>query len=452
MRSGLVFVQALVLLGAGRAWPSDKDKLPLFNTFFFEGNQVTYVLTLRQDRSYELQGPGGQRLSGQYTASDKEIGLRAGDVLRHLSYRFDGSNVVFTPTKKDRPRPGHVLGDMPPLKEKTSATFVSIQNWQSRGLPAAPVEGAAPPPPVAAPGVTGPSLPPPPLPAVRPERAAGTYTWEDRQGRKAELRLREGGTFDYTAPDGRKAGGTYLYLNGELTLDSGFWRRHLVLADVPEGLSAGRRETDVTKLDDPLGEMLPQEQTACLWRRQVAATPALPTPAIPPLEPLPPAKDLKTEPAVSITLPAKSGEMPVVTVTPPAVGVEQPAQVEPPAKVQPPAPPPAAGQATSLREWAGTYQHRPNALVTEIWVLMEDGSFEYRDSNGAKASGKAQRTGELLRLQSGEVIRSFTIRATPEGSLVLTRAADDEPRILNDLASMSPSVLKSAQYDKQAGR
>jgi hypothetical protein len=434
----------------------DKDKRRLFNTFFLDGDRVTYVLTLREDRTFELFAPDGQSVRGTFIASDKAIAFPFKGGLRHFEYDFDGKDVKLQPTKQDRPQAGVLLGSLPPIGADSKVIFVCLQNWQQRGLPTAPNRPAnvalttpatTPVPP------TVPIVPPvtPAVPVVKPaepqiatagqtgpKEVTGTYSWVDDKGRAAVLRLREGGTFDYISPDGHRDGGTYLYVNGELNLDSGFWRRHFLVAEAANGLSFTRRETDVPKLGDGLGEMAPA-QGAAIWSKVNDAV-AVPPAPVTPIQPLPqqPAVPVATQPVLPVTPPVPV--VPVPATQPKPVPAPEPAQTAP-----------AAPQAkpTDLAQLIGSYTHRPNPLVSETWTLAQGGQFEYRDSNGAKVSGTATLNGDLLKLQSGEVVRLFSVGIEDTGALVFTRVAEDAPRILNDLASMSPSVLKSARYDKK---
>ena len=56
--------------------------------------------------------------------------------------------------------------------------------------------------------------------------------------------------------------------------------------------------------------------------------------------------------------------------------------------------------------------------------------------------------GGVLTLTSGEVVRVFTL-LQGGAALTLTCAPNDKPKFANALASMSPTVLKTAQYSKQ---
>ena len=506
MRRGCPAWVPFVLLAAapwsGQAPGEDDDKSRLFNTFYSSGEEESWVLILRQDRSFEISSPDGTRSSGTFHASDKEIGIAS----RHLAYKFDGTNVVFLPSKKDAPG-NDLAGRMPP-QGKEKATYLSLQNWKKLGkAPRAPVPGKEPKP-------TVPAMPEPlpAAPGVRPATIAGSYAMQDAQARTHTLRLAESGTFEYAAPDARKASGTFACLDGELTLDSGFHRRHMALTLDPLGLQVSRRDTDPLKPGDCLGEMPHQDRSTVLWKKEPAQSSGeqVPPPAKPPLEPRPPlAPDPRPQnpPLVSCNPPTPNAEPPASAthaqravelfkagdkagaaeaytlaaeaaeragnleeakrfrqnafalreMKPPPVPPVAP--VAPVAPVSPPTPkplPPVAvppvekppAPARTLAEIAGAYSYRPNPLVTESWTLQADGAFEYADSNGAKIAGTAQWEGDVLSLRSGEVVRRFSV-ATDGGALILTRVADDNPKITNDLATMSPSVLKSAKYEKK---
>ena len=457
------FCTLVLLLGCASVDARDKDKKRLFNTFFMEGNRVTYVITLEQSRRYTLWAPDGSSITRTYVASDKEIGFPLPNGgLRHFEYDFDGLDVKLKPTKKDRPQAGHIVGAMPPIGRDSKVVLVAIQNWRERGLPTQPntppvtvaqkppaanppqprppvvrppnppaVKPVTPipvPPPVSPPTAVNPPKPVPPV-QTGPKDITGTYTLNDDKGRPATLRLREGGTFDYAAPDGRRAGGTHLYLNGELNLDSGFWRRHFHVAKASNGLRFSRRKTDVPKLGDPLGEMAPAEGNA-VWAKKADSTAVTKAGPVTPVEPPP------------------GTSKPVTSLPPPEPVVKKPT---PPSPVAPPKPvQPQPGTAPEgLAGMAGTYMHQPNPLVSETWVLAKDGTFEYRDSNGAKVNGAVTLKDGVVRLQAGEVVRHFSVAIEKDGTLTFSRTENDAPRILNDLASMSPSVLKSAKYQKK---
>lgn len=447
----------MLLLGGGAtASGADQDKARLFNTFFLDGDRVSYVLTLRADRTFELYTPDGQVLRGNYTASSKALGFKFEGGRRYFEFEFKGSDVKLRPMEMDQPRAGSILGTLPPIGSDSKAVLVSIQNWRKRGLPTEPNRPASAA--LATPAAT-PTLPViPALPPVvstapvsvpttlnaapptvdAPKEIVGTYSWIDARERAALLRLRDGGTFDYISPDGHRDGGTYLYLNGELNLDSGFWRRHFLVSSVENGLSLARRETDVLKLGDGLGEMAPAQGRAT-WTKVNDSVPAQPVKS-------------GTPPVAELVAPPPAPVAPIATVPtsdPPVPVATLPAASPKPVEPAPPVVPAETVRPAGLAQLVGTFTHRPNPLVSETWTLRDGGQFEYGDSNGAKVAGTAALEGERLRLQSGEVVRLFAVRIEKDGALLLTRLPEDAPRILNDLASMSPSVLKSARYDRK---
>ena len=109
----------------------------------------------------------------------------------------------------------------------------------------------------------------------------------------------------------------------------------------------------------------------------------------------------------------------------------------------------ASSRSLTLKVLAGKYRFRPNPLVTEFIELHPDGRFTYSDSNGAKVLGKAQLKHGHLTLEADEVKRQFSVSIDGPGLLRLTKREIDKPRILNDLATMSPSVKPSAAYERQ---
>lgn len=425
----------LILSAALRA--EDKDKARLFNTFYLEGDSVSWYLLFRSDRSFEIISPAGRKATGQFVASDKEIYIAG----RHFQYKFESGNVTFTPTEKDGTGDG-ILSELPPRAKTQKTKYISQQNWQKLG------HDASPPTVVAEPAPTPKDPPPVPKPLETPTtpnnpvatrvpvsgKISGAYTYGEHT-----LTLGDGGTFDYAGPDGRKANGTYVYVNGEITLDSGFHRRHLDFSETPGGVLITRRDTDVLKPGDALGEMPPQERSALTFKKRDVGT-ASPTivPVIAPIKE-PDVKPIPTDPIAE--KPAPKPPDPVIKKPDPVV--EKP--------VEKPKPQPQ-GQAgvvpKSLADLAGTYVFRPNPLVTETWVLKADGAFDYSDSNGAKVSGTAAIDGGVLHLKAGEVERTFN--ASTQGNLlVLTRTTQDNPKITNDLSTMSPSASPEAKYEKR---
>ena len=421
------FIAALLIaLIAPAALSVDDDKARLFNTFFLEGEHVTWYLVMRQDRTFELIAPDGRKMTSTFVASAKEVYLAG----RHFEFKFKNNDVTFEPTKKDNPASAGLAGEMPPRSADEKARFISIQNWQKAGKDPAPPRSSetAPAPPIPAPqpqpAVTNP-LPPQPAAGGRATGVAGMFKYSDG-AREHSLGLTPGaaaseGTFEYNISGGKRTTGTYYFLDGVLTLDSGFHRRHFNVADAAEGLQFTRRDTDVLKPGDTLGDLPPTERAPLVYKRTGAA----------PLK----------EAVRPLDVPER---LPVVEPV-----RDPPVVAEPPPRNDPLVPPPEPGPAPkSLAEMAGDYTYKPNPLVTESFTLKADGTFSYADSNGAKATGTARYEDAKLNLKSGEVEREFTV-ARDGTALVLTRTGNDNPKITNDLATMSPSVLKSAKYEKK---
>lgn len=136
----------------GRA--EDRDKLPLFNTFFLDADRETIRLTLNRDRTCELRGPDGQVVRGRFTASDEKLLVFSGAVRRHFAYRFENGDVLLTATNRDQPGGADLLGGLLPTRREEERRYVSWQNWKARERErasrgpqrsvAAPADGTAP--------------------------------------------------------------------------------------------------------------------------------------------------------------------------------------------------------------------------------------------------------------------------------------------------------------------
>ncbi|MCW8133215.1 MAG: hypothetical protein KIS92_22915, partial [Planctomycetota bacterium] len=125
------------------------DEGRLVNTFYLDGEKQTYVLTIREDRTFELLDPKGRKDSGRINATKREIGFMGG-ANRHFAYGFDGSDLLLMPTDKDGFALGTPLGEMPPRRENETLKFLSRENWlkahpelvQPAGVAAASATGA----------------------------------------------------------------------------------------------------------------------------------------------------------------------------------------------------------------------------------------------------------------------------------------------------------------------
>ncbi|MCW8132834.1 MAG: hypothetical protein KIS92_20980 [Planctomycetota bacterium] len=127
----LAAVLGVVMLSAGAASASDRDKRPLFNTFYLPADQGQYVLTLDQNRTFTLTGPYHRVVTGTFVASDDEIALLSNDGNRHFAYNFDyNNNVAFVPTRKDTPG-NSTIGRMPPSSYSGAVVFTAAQNFRA---------------------------------------------------------------------------------------------------------------------------------------------------------------------------------------------------------------------------------------------------------------------------------------------------------------------------------
>ena len=432
-------LMAVFLVAAGiRA--EDDDKARLFNTYYLDGERATYVLILRDNRTFELYGPDNDKISGSLRASAEHITLTAGEVKRYFHFDIKDKDLKLGMRENDRVVKGNLLGEMPPTADTMLRTvYVSEENWKRKGRATRNLAGGSVAP-VAPPRVVN-SVPVPPPPvestpaAVAPPKPAGEFQdlsgvfyLPSPKGVNEQLTITSDGRFEYQQADGVKEKGTLMRVGDDLTLMGSAHKRQLTARTTNAGLEMTRRQTDLVKSNDVLGRMPPQDRDAIVWLKSPTQLPPLPatTPAVAP-EPVKP------------SVPA-----PVVEAPPPpkpvATTPNVPAQVE--------AVKPAGVAVTAVAQAAGNFVHKPNPFISETLSIGDDSNFTYKDSNGAAASGKVSFDGGVMVFKSGEVVRRFN--ATIDGGiLTLTCAKDDAPSFKNDLATMSPTVLKVAKYDKK---
>jgi len=381
-------------------------------TFYLNRDRVTWVIIMNRDKGYEIFGPDGQYSTGKYRSTEDHLTFLEGNQKRRFHFDWDGDSLKFGYRESDNITPNGTLSNLPPSRESQNREhYINEREWISKGRPAfakqAPPAARVDPPPS--------SVQPPPTivaPAQNFDDIAGLYYLPAPNNQRELLSIGANGAFEYTALDGNRAAGTLTRVGGELLFIGPTHRRSFTLRPVVGGLEFTRKETDVLKADDMLGRMPPQEREPFTWLRTQAA-------AVQPLD------------AVNNV-----------------AGLNQLKGVIPPAQ-QPANPAPAVqGAAPNFNGLLGTYVHKPNPFIAETITVNADGSFTYKDSNGASAAGVFSLVGDTLTVTSGEVVRKFKA-AQAGNTLTLTCAPDDAPKFKNDMASMSPTVLKVANYQKQ---
>jgi len=225
----------------------------LFDTFYLDGERATYVLTLRQDKSFELVAPDGGKITSTYRATERDLGLAGVRSTRRFNYGFEGENLILTPTEKDAAG-DDLLSKLPPTQFGSAAKFIAKANWNNRFKPA-PVQ---PPPPVAAP------LPPPTPNAAL---GMGTFTYADQQGNAHRLvLLNDDQRFEYWSPENRKVSGRFAYRNNELTLISDRQQRQFEVRAGNNGMLVTRGDRDAFNQRDELGSMPPLDRNPAFWK------------------------------------------------------------------------------------------------------------------------------------------------------------------------------------------
>ena len=243
---------SLLAVPLGSLAALDRDKAPLFSTFYSEGTGGPWVLALNAERKFQLTAPDGKSSSGDFVASNRELGLLGEGVVRHFEWSVEEDNLTLIATGKDGPRAGVRLGELPPTRVDGKAIFWSAQEWLKRQMerPAA----------AAKPDEAWRAQAPAAVEALR-----GEYVFRDTQNRSHALSLRADTTFEYTAPDGTRTVGLYTCERGELKLESRTHRRQLGLAKEAGGWRVQRLAADSLRLRDPLGEMPPLDLLPVAW-------------------------------------------------------------------------------------------------------------------------------------------------------------------------------------------
>jgi len=413
---------------------TDEDKARLFNTFYLDGDRVTYVLTMRRDRTFDLYGPDGSHTAGTVRADDDYVTLSAGGLKRYFRYSFKSRDLKLGCRENDKRVKGELLGELPPVNDfEVHTLYLSEGDWRKKGRPlfkpreaaaratepsarvqepvvGTPNPAAGTPSPVAkSPAASIPNSVPPATsqvpstqPAVSFDDMAGTYY---PNGKKDQcLVITANGCFGYVPVEGAAQNGTLLRTDNEISFVGPDHKRHFALRLLPSGFELTRRPTDVIKPEDVLGRMPPQGREAVVWMK---------------------AKEPGDQPA-----PAKTEE-PVENRN---LKVENPVLAPTPVR--------------NVQAIVGTFVYKPNPFLAETLVIGEDGSFTYKDSNGANAAGKLSFEGDVLVFTAGEVVRRFT-GALEGAGVTLTSEKNDKPSQKNDLASMSPTTLKTARYEKK---
>jgi hypothetical protein len=433
------------------SYAENDDKSILFNTFYLEDNKTLYVLIVHRNKTFELYGPEDEPVRGTVRASGDDVTFTSGAVKRMFRYDASGKDVKIERRKGDAPVEGNLLGDMPPNKRtQREIKYLAESNWVKKGnqpfrLPAGnevktpknpvapnqPVKPVRPNTPVRPPVVvktpdvdidepdmedaedipdedapvvvkpTNSVKPTAPKTKVSDDYAelAGRYSHKNEAGEKEILEILADGQFTYTSGRNNSQTGTLLRVEEDLTFMGGGLARQFSFELTEDGLELTRRKADVVKSSDVLGNMPPKGKMALVWSREDATHPV---------------------------------------VAPPIRAVEEDVPVEVSGK----------GVVTEVKQMFGSYLYQPSPFIVETLVVASDGSYVYSDSNGASNTGTINVENATVIFTSGDVVRNFTVKISGT-SLTLKRTEKDQPKFKNDLASMSPTVVKEAKYTKQ---
>ena len=133
----------------------------LVNVYRLDSASESYRLVIKDNFTFELTGPGGQQVTGNYVASNQKIGLVAGHLLRHFEYQLQNGDLLLRPSNTDGPEPNNVLGQMPPVQRGEQFTSYLTEAHHKQKYAALP---AVQPPPAQPPAIA----PPPAAPTLEP--------------------------------------------------------------------------------------------------------------------------------------------------------------------------------------------------------------------------------------------------------------------------------------------
>jgi|GEM_PF-4671926 len=429
----------LILLLAGQcALLFSGDRNPLHNTFYMEGEKVSYVLVMRADKTFDFYTPFGERSAGVFRTTEEYISFTADGVRRSFRYELKGNGDMEIKRRDDDViTKGTPVGQMPPVGNK-ALNWISEENWvkKKRPLFAPPALAISRPlPPETDPWPVR-KIKVPPNPSAydpRPTVASPVPT-TDPPSPPIKPRL---SAFEVRAINASPAP-RFAPPPPPLPVQP-----QTVIA--PPATPAAPETTTVPVRPLNLGAVRPKVEPPPPPGVPEVHAPApvvpnkvlSPAPPVQPLEipvsaPPPEKKSVAPEPPREPFLPKaiEKAELPAITNANSTTTSSEPALV-------------ADGQSIS-----GVYIYKPNPFIAESLTLKDDGNFIYTDSNGVSVKGTARTEKDVLRLVSGDVEREFTV--VLDGTrITLTRTVADTPRFANDLASMSPTVSKSASYEKK---
>ncbi|HEY3320345.1 MAG TPA: hypothetical protein VGP72_07760 [Planctomycetota bacterium] len=270
MRKSLAMV--LLLLAAVSARCSDENREKLYHTFYLDGEQITFVLTMRSDRSFDLYGPGGAHVSGTVRATDEDMTLTSGEVKRFFHYDEKDHDLKLRRRQHehvDRLTEGSLLGMMPPTHLDRTVLWVYESKWRKLGRPLfTPPVAEVVRPPVALP----PTIPAQPqLPAVVAPKAENANSVKDIAGSYMFggncLVIDAAGTFGYVPQKGEVQAGKLRRNGNELKL-IGTQERSFTIRVLPEGLVLTPAPGDKPDAQSDMGRMIPVKNEPALWAKQ----------------------------------------------------------------------------------------------------------------------------------------------------------------------------------------
>src|SRR5688572_20973227 len=105
----------LIVLLVGHAALFAGERNPLHNTFYLEGERISYVIVMRADKTFDFYNPAKETVSGIFRTSEDYISF-TGDGIRR-AFRLElkrNGDMELKRRDDDVTTRNHILGQMPP--------------------------------------------------------------------------------------------------------------------------------------------------------------------------------------------------------------------------------------------------------------------------------------------------------------------------------------------------
>jgi hypothetical protein len=86
-------------------------------TFYLDRHTVTWVIVMRNDKTYEIFGPDGMYSAGRYRSTDDHLTFLEGDQKRRFHYDWKDGDLKFGYREGENIDPNGTLARVPPSRD-----------------------------------------------------------------------------------------------------------------------------------------------------------------------------------------------------------------------------------------------------------------------------------------------------------------------------------------------